>query len=66
MAEDKDWLSLQEIADLLEVPLYRVRNTVATLKAVNSITTRDKPTDRRSLEVNKDSLPTLRQALLGA
>jgi hypothetical protein len=61
----KEWLTLQEIADEFSVPLYKVRNTISTLKAINSIATRDRPTDRRILEVHKDSLPTIKQALLG-
>jgi DNA-binding IclR family transcriptional regulator len=61
----KEWLTLQEIAEEFNVPLYKVRNTIATLKAINTIATRDRPTDRRILEVHKDSLATIKQALLG-
>lgn len=63
--QNKDWYSLQEVADLFGVPLYRVRAAVATLRATNAVVARDRPTDRRVLEVQKESIPVLRQALLG-
>lgn len=66
MAEEKEWYTLQEIADSLGVLLYKVRYAVTSLRATGMITARDRPTDKRIIEVHRDSLGTLRQAILGA
>lgn len=63
--ENKEWYTQQEIADDLNLPLERVRNTVAALDNLGSIRTTRDPRDRRYLLIHTSSLITLRKALLG-
>jgi hypothetical protein len=60
---EKEWYELQELADEWNVPVTRVRITVANLEPIGAIQTRDRPGDRRFKQVHRDSLETLRKAL---
>ena len=63
--EDKQWYDMTELASMWEVPVARVRLAAASLEAIKAIITRDKPGDRRIKQVKKDSIETLRVAVLG-
>ncbi len=65
MPADKDWYELAELANMWQVPLARVRTAVSNLESLGIIQVRDRPADKRYKQVNKDSLDTLRKAVLG-
>jgi hypothetical protein len=66
MADDKEWYDMAELAAEWEVPVARVRMATASLEAIKAIVTREKPGDRRVKQVQKQSIETLRIAVLGA
>lgn len=56
MADNQEWLSLQEIAEKYGVAYHKIRNAVAVLSNTKSIRTRENPRDNRVLEVHRDSI----------
>jgi hypothetical protein len=65
MAREQEWYELAEIADMWSVPITRVRGAVSNLESIGAIQVRERPGDKRYKQVNKDSLATLRKAVLG-
>jgi DNA-binding MarR family transcriptional regulator len=64
MADNEDdFLTQEEIAKELNVPIEKVRATVTALSAVGLVKTMRSPRDRRFLLVHKDALETLRKAI---
>ena len=65
MAGEQEWYELADIADMWNVPITRVRGAVSNLESIGAIQVRERPGDQRYKQVNKDSLATLRKAVLG-
>lgn len=66
MPEVKEWYDMAELALAWGVPVARVRMAAAFLEPIKAIKTREKPGDRRVKQVHRDSVETLRTAVLGA
>lgn len=66
MAEDTEWLTLADLVKMSGLSMFKVRTTIAALRSTGAIITREKPTDKRVLEINRDSLPTIQNALLNS
>ena len=64
MAE-QEWYTIQEIADFLAISYSKVRNAVAILTNIKAITSRENPQDNRIVQVHKDSLEKVREAVFG-
>ena len=58
----KDWYTIQELADMLHVSYSKLRSEINALTNLGIITTRPKPGDNKTQEINKDSIPTIRKA----
>ena len=65
MAE-QEWYTIQELADLLAISYSKVRNAVAILTNIKAITSRENPQDNRIVQVHKDSLEKVREAVFGS
>ncbi|MBA3822387.1 MAG: hypothetical protein H0X24_00625 [Ktedonobacterales bacterium] len=63
---DQEWYTIQELADLLNVSYTKVRNAVATLINIKAVTNRENPQDNRIIQVHKDSLSKVKDAVFGA
>jgi DNA-binding FadR family transcriptional regulator len=62
---DQEWYTIQELADMFGVSYGKVRGAVSALALTGAITARDKPEDRRIVQVHKDSISKVRQASTG-
>ena len=61
--ENKEWYELQNLANMLRIPIGRIRQAVSFLESAGSIQTRDRPGDKRYKQVHKDSIETLKKSL---
>ena len=66
MAEQQEWYTIQEMADLFVVSYTKVRNAVATLVNIKAITSRENPQDNRIIQVHRDSLSKVREGVFGS
>lgn len=62
---DQEWYTIQELADQFNVSYQRVRNVVAALSSLGAITTRENPQDRRVIQINQNSIESVRKAVFG-
>jgi hypothetical protein len=62
-APSDEWLTQQQVAQMLGIPVEKVRPVVATLARTKQIKTAQNVLDRRYLLVHRDSVPVVRQAI---
>ena len=62
---DQEWYSLQQIAEQYDVRYHKIRNAVAVLTNLGTITTRENPRDNRILEVKASDIPTVIRGAVG-
>lgn len=60
----QEWYSLQELATAWNVDRKRVQNTVAVLRRGGFISTRRNPQDEREVQVHRDSVESVKNAIL--
>jgi len=63
-APSSEWLTQDEVAEAIGVPVQRVRPVVSALAGIKQIKTTRNIRDRRFLLVHRDSIPIIRQAIL--
>ena len=63
--ENKEWYTMDELAEMWGVAVSRVQNFVRVLSRAGTIQVRNKPSDMKYKEVNRNSLEVLRRAVLG-
>lgn len=61
----QEWYTLQELADMWKLTYAKVRAVAAALAMTKAIITREKPEDRRTLQVHRDSIALVRQGATG-
>ena len=64
-APNEEWLTQEAIAQMLDVPIHRVRAAITTLAGLQQIRTMRDPKDKRYVLVHRDSVPLIRQAVFG-
>jgi DNA-binding GntR family transcriptional regulator len=62
---EKEWFTMQELAEMFGVSYYKIRQVVATLSNTGAIVTRENPADNRILEIQKDSIDKIRVGVFG-
>jgi DNA-binding MarR family transcriptional regulator len=60
---EKEWLTQQEVAEMIQVDINKVRSTVATLSRAGVVKTQRNPLDTRYVLVHVDSVPIIRQTI---
>jgi hypothetical protein len=60
---NEEWVTQEQVAQMIGVPVERVRPVVSALAGINQIRTMRNVRDRRFLLVHKDSIPIIRQAI---
>jgi hypothetical protein len=63
---NEEWVTQEQVAQTIGVPVERVRPVVSALAGINQIKTMRNVRDRRYLLVHKDSIPIIRQAIYNA
>jgi hypothetical protein len=63
MAEDKEWYSLKEIAQMLDIPLRRLYGKVSVLRTAGTLDWKEDPEDQRAILINKSSLGLITTAV---
>jgi hypothetical protein len=58
-----EWLTQEQVAKAIGIPVHRIRPVVSALAAVKQIKTNRSIRDRRYLLVHRDSVPIARQAI---
>lgn len=61
-----DWITQDEIANLLNVPIAKVWEKVRNLAPAQVIRTRSNPMNRRQTLVHKDDIEIIRRAIFAA
>lgn len=63
---DNEWLTQEDIANRLGVPVDKVRAVVSALSGPGVIRTQRNPLDKRYVLVHRDSIEAIRQSIFGA
>ncbi len=63
-AANDEWLTQEQVAQEIGVPVERVRPVVSALAGIKRIRTMRNIRDRRFLLVHRDEIPTIKQAIL--
>ncbi len=58
-----EWLTQDQIAQQLHIPVERIRPVVAALAGIKQIKTTRNVRDKRYVLVHRDSVPLVRQAI---
>ena len=62
---DSEWITQEEIANQLNVPVDKVRAIVAALAGPGVIKTQRNPLDKRYVLVHRSAIETIRQSIFG-
>lgn len=63
-APSEEWLTQEQVAQDIGVPVERIRPVVSALSGIKQIKTMRNIRDRRFLLVHRDAIPTIKQAIL--
>ena len=63
---DNEWLTQEEIANQLNVPVEKIRSIVSVLSGPGVIRTQRNPLDKRYVLVHRTAIETIRQSIFGA
>lgn len=62
----EDWLTQEQIANEIGIPVNRIRPIVATLASLGQIKTSRNVLDKRYLLVHRSSVPLIKQAVFNS
>ncbi|MBA3822638.1 MAG: hypothetical protein H0X24_01890 [Ktedonobacterales bacterium] len=61
--QNKEWYTIQELVELFGSTYAKVRSAVFNFKNTGDITARDNPRDARIVEIHRDSIQKIKQAV---